>query len=119
MFNKDLYIKTFEVLRKEYEKEIKLKNKIIEECLRIGNLKICKCEKKNCEALWIKGIGNAFINAELCGVCDCGKVLCINHSHYLIDDYENERFLCEICFNARKKRIEESRIKWEDDEKKK
>ena len=28
MFNKDLYIKTFDVLRKEYEKEIRRKDKI-------------------------------------------------------------------------------------------
>ena len=105
MFNKDLYIKTFDAVRKEYEKEMRKKDKIIEECLKAGNLKICKCEGKDCEGIWIRGnSGNSFINAELMGDCDCGKILCTKHCTYLIDDYGNDRFLCESCFAAREKR---------------
>ena len=113
MFNKDLYIKTFDAARKEYEKRIAMKDKIIDECLRVGGLKICKCEGKDCEALWIQGRENSFINTERMGECDCGKILCVKHCHYLIDDYDNERFLCESCLSARQKRIEESRRKYE------
>ena len=104
MFNKDLYIKTFDAARKEYEKRIALKDKIIEECLRVGGLKICKCEGKDCEALWIRGCGNSFINVELIGECDCGKIFCVKHCKFFIDGYGNDRFLCESCFSNREKR---------------
>ena len=113
MFNKDLFIKTFDVVRKEYEKEIREKDKLIEECLRAGGLKICKCEGKDCEALLIQGgVNSSIINADLMGYCNCGKIFCTKHCNYLIDDYGNDRFLCETCFAAREKRIEDSRTKW-------
>ena len=116
MFNKDLYIKTFDAARKEYEKRIALKDKIIEECLRVGGLKICKCAGKDCEALWIRGRENSFINTDRMGDCDCGKIYCFKHCDYLMDEYGNERFLCDSCLADRQKRIEENRRKWEQSE---
>ena len=110
--------------------------------MKAGHLKMCKCEGKNyerkncegenyegknyerknyegekCEALWIRGgeqsvTGYSIISGELMGDCDCGKILCIKHCTYFIDNYGNDRFLCEACFANREKRIEENRIKY-------
>ena len=112
MFNKDLFIKTFDVIRKEKDREIAKQKEIIETCLRVGRLDIHKCAEKGCSAMWITdkylcGYENGekgFINAELMGICECGEIRCSKHAHLIIDHNNEERLLCTGCFEYREKR---------------
>ena len=111
MFNKDLFVKTFDLIRKEKDKEIREKEEIIEVCLKVGRLEIYKCAEKGCDAMWITdkyGCGyqndeKGFINCELMGICGCGEIRCSKHAH-LTHDYNNgERLLCTPCFEYRER----------------
>ena len=105
-FNKDLLVKTFDVIRKEKDREINRQKRIIEVCLEVGRLSIYPCAEKGCEAIWITdkyGCGyknekeKGVINAELMGICNCGEIRCSQHSNLY-----NERLLCDTCFEYRK-----------------
>ena len=123
MFNKDLLVKTFDVIRKQKDREIRERdekiykqNEIIAVCLKVGRLEIYRCAEEGCDAIWIQdkyGCGyqneheKGFINAELMGVCECGQIRCSKHAN-LIHDYNNdERLLCTPCFEYREMRLEE------------
>ena len=101
MFNKDLLVKTFDVIRKGKDREIARQKRIIEVCLEVGRLEIYRCAEKGCEAIWIcdkygcgyTNVDKGFINAELMGICNCGEIRCSQHAHLY-----NERLLCTPCF---------------------
>ena len=111
MYNKDLLVKTFDVIRKEKDQKIKELNEIIAVCLKVGRLEIYRCVEKNCPAMWIDdkyGCGyenfeKGFINCELMGVCNCGEIRCSKHSNVIYDEYDNvKRLLCDTCFEYQK-----------------
>ena len=110
MFNKDLLVKTFDVIRKEKDKKIAELNEIIAVCLKVGRLDIYRCAEKGCPAMWIhdkygcgyKNVDKGFINAELMGICNCGEIRCSQHAHIIYDHNDDTRLLCDTCFEYRK-----------------